>query len=104
MKMTKLRSLVLAGFLALPLASSYAQVDVSVNFAPPVLPVYEQPPCPVAGYIWTPGYWDYGYDAGDYYWVPGGWVAPPTVAYFGLRHGGAGTTALTRLTKVTGDQ
>src|SRR5882762_5766571 len=25
-------------------------------------------------------------------------------AYFGLRHGGAGTTALTRLTKVTGDQ
>src|SRR6267143_5171291 len=79
MKMTKLRSLVLAGFLALPLASSYAQVDVSVNFAPPVLPVYEQPACPVAGYIWTPGYWGYGYDAGDYYWVPGAWVAPPTV-------------------------
>src|SRR5438034_8962215 len=79
MNMTKLRSLVLAGFLALPLASLFAQVDISVGFAPPVLPVYEQPPCPVEGYIWTPGYWGYGYDVGDYYWVPGVWVAPPTV-------------------------
>jgi WXXGXW repeat (2 copies) len=79
--MTKLRSLVLAAFLfvSLPLASSFGQVGISVNFAPPVLPVYEQPPCPVAGYIWTPGYWGYGYDVGDYYWVPGAWVAPPTV-------------------------
>src|SRR6266496_4259815 len=77
--MMKLRCLVLAGFLALPLASSFAQVGISVNFAPPVLPVYEQPPCPVAGYIWTPGYWGYGYDVGDYYWVPGAWDAPPTV-------------------------
>src|SRR5438552_11985861 len=79
MKMTKLRSLVLAGFLALPLASSFAHVDISVGFAPPVLPVYEQPPCPDEGYIWTPGYWGYGYDVGDYYWVPGVWVAPPSV-------------------------
>jgi WXXGXW repeat (2 copies) len=77
--MMKLRSLVLAGFLSLPLASSFAEVDISVGFAPPVLPVYEQPPCPVAGYIWTPGYWGYGYDVGDYYWVPGAWVPPPTV-------------------------
>src|SRR6478672_10763591 len=76
--MMKLRSLVLAGllFVTLPLASSFAQVDVSVNFAPPVLPVVEQPPCPVDGYLWTPGYW--GYDS-DYYWVPGAWVEPPTV-------------------------
>jgi hypothetical protein len=79
MKMMKLRSLVLAGFLALPLVSSHAQVGISVNFAPPVLPVYQQPPCPVAGYIWTPGYWGYGYDVGDYYWVPGVWVPPPSV-------------------------
>src|SRR6267378_404979 len=77
MKMTKLRSLILAGLLALSLASSFAQVDVSVNFAPPVLPVYEQPPCPVAGHIWTPGYWGWG--DGDYYWVPGVWVPPPSV-------------------------
>jgi hypothetical protein len=73
--MTKLRSLVFAAFLALPLAS-FAQVDISVNFAPPVLPVVEQPPCPVDGYIWTPGYWGY---ENDYYWVPGAWVAPPSV-------------------------
>src|SRR6266446_4294870 len=73
--MTKLRSLVFAAFLALPLAS-FAQVDFSVNIAPPVMPVYAQPLCPVAGYIWTPGYW--GWDQ-DYYWVPGVWVAPPSV-------------------------
>jgi hypothetical protein len=77
--MMKLRSLILAAFLALPLTSSFGQVGISVNFAPPVLPVYEQPPCPVAGYIWTPGYWGYGYDVGDYYWVPGAWVPPPSV-------------------------
>ena len=79
--MMKLRSFVLAGFLfvALSLASSFGQVGISVNFAPPVLPVYEQPPCPVAGYIWTPGYWAWG--TGDYYWVPGVWVAPPTVGF-----------------------
>src|SRR6266550_504740 len=76
--MMKLRSLVLAGllFVTLPLASSFAEVDISVNFAPPVLPVVEQPPCPVEGYIWTPGYWGY---EDDYYWVPGAWVAPPSV-------------------------
>jgi hypothetical protein len=81
MKIMKLRSFVLAGFLflTLPLASSFAQVGISVGFAPPVLPVYEQPPCPVEGYLWTPGYWGYGYDVGDYYWVPGAWVAPPSV-------------------------
>jgi hypothetical protein len=81
MKMIKLRSFVLAAFLfvSLSLASSHAQVGISVNFAPPVLPVVVQPPCPVAGYIWTPGYWGYGYDVGDYYWVPGAWVPPPSV-------------------------
>jgi len=46
---------------------------------PPPLPVYEQPPAPAYGYIWTPGYWDWG--GGDYYWVPGVWVDPPQVGY-----------------------
>jgi len=75
----KLRSIILAAFLfvSLPLASSFAQVGISVNVAPPVLPVYEQPLCPTEGYIWTPGYWGWG--AGDYYWVPGVWVPPPRV-------------------------
>src|SRR6266481_3867207 len=79
MKIMKLRSLVLAGllFAILPLASSFAQVGISINVAPPVLPVYEQPLCPTPGYIWTPGYWGWG--DGDYYWVPGVWVPPPRV-------------------------
>src|SRR5215467_4811693 len=57
--------------------SSFAGVSISVNIAPPVLPVYEQPPCPGDGYIWTPGYWAYGPEG--YYWVPGTWIMPPTV-------------------------
>jgi len=73
----KLRFLVLTALLTLPLASSFAQVGISINVAPPVLPVVEQPPCPVEGYIWTPGYWAWG--GGDYYLVPGAWVAPPVV-------------------------
>ena len=47
-------------------------VGVSINVAPPVLPVYVQPPLPGPGYMWTPGYWAYGDDG--YYWVPGTWV------------------------------
>jgi hypothetical protein len=61
--------------LALPV--SFAQVRISVNFAPPDLPVYDQPPCPDEGYIWIPGYW--GWDGDDYYWVPGTWVMAPEV-------------------------
>src|SRR5262252_6457668 len=75
MQVMKLRSLVLTAFLALPFGS-FAQVGISINVAPPVMPVYEQPACPEPGYIWTPGYW--AYDTG-YYWVPGAWVAPPAV-------------------------
>jgi hypothetical protein len=75
----KLRSIIFAVFLflTLPLASSFAQVGISVNIAPPVLPVYEQPLAPAPGYIWTPGYW--GWATGGYYWVPGVWVAPPSI-------------------------
>jgi hypothetical protein len=42
---------------------------------PPPLPVYEQPPCPEEGYVWTPGVWRWSPDG--YFWVPGTWVAPP---------------------------
>jgi hypothetical protein len=58
-------------------ASSWAGVFISVGFAPPVLPVYVQPPCPEPGWMWTPGYWAYGPDG--YYWVPGTWVPAPYV-------------------------
>src|SRR6478672_5828295 len=79
MKIMKSRSLVLAAFLAIPFATSFAQVEFSVGWAPPALPVYEQPACPVAGYLWTPGYWGWNADYYDYYWVPGVWVPPPRV-------------------------
>jgi hypothetical protein len=55
-------------------------VGVSVSFAPPDLPVYEQPLCPGEDYIWTPGYWDW--DGDDYYWVPGTWVLAPEPGFF----------------------
>nr|WP_067054713.1 YXWGXW repeat-containing protein [Mucilaginibacter sp. L294] len=79
---------VIKGFvlLALILVSSsklFAQVSVgiSINIAPPALPVYTQPLCPVDGYLWVPGYWAYDNNMGDYYWVPGVWVSPPRPHY-----------------------
>jgi hypothetical protein len=64
-------------------APSLAQVNigVTVSFAPPDLPVYEQPICPGEGYIWTPGFWAWDEDYGDYYWVPGTWVLAPEVGF-----------------------
>src|SRR5579863_538160 len=58
-------------------ASSFGAVSVSITVAPPLLPVYSQPICPNAGYIWVPGYWAYGYYG--YYWVPGTWVLTPFI-------------------------
>ncbi len=68
--------------LALP-AASVAQVSVgiTVGFAPPDLPVYDQPICPGEGYIWTPGYWSWDDEDGDYFWVPGTWVLAPEVGF-----------------------
>jgi WXXGXW repeat (2 copies) len=62
-------------------AAAYAQIGISISFAPPELPVYEQPLCPGEGYLWTPGYWAYANDFDDYYWVPGTWVMAPEVGY-----------------------
>jgi len=81
----------LALLVSLAPASSFAGVFISINFGPPVLPVYEQPPCPQPDLIWTPGYWAYGDDG--YYWVPGAWVPAPfdgglwTPAYWGWNNG-----------------
>jgi hypothetical protein len=72
-----MRSLVLVVALLATPAISSAAVFVSVGIAPPVLPVYVQPPVPGPGYIWTPGYWSYG--PNGYYWVPGTWVLAPFV-------------------------
>jgi hypothetical protein len=54
----------------------FGQIAVTVAFGPPALPVYELPPCPAEGYLWTPGYWAWDPDFG-YYWVPGTWVLAP---------------------------
>ncbi|MGC1222871.1 MAG: hypothetical protein WA872_13870 [Candidatus Sulfotelmatobacter sp.] len=69
--------LVIPAVLSSP-SSAQIAVGVSVRVGPPALPIYEQPICPSAGYLWTPGYWAWSDDAG-YYWVPGTWVQPPTV-------------------------
>ena len=91
------RHLVLVALLFAIPAGSHAQVAVGVTIteAPPPLPVYEQPPCPTEGYLWTPGYWAHGPAVG-YYWTPGVWVAPPspgllwTPGYWGFAGGGYG--------------
>jgi hypothetical protein len=77
----KLSTVALAAllFAGLPLASSSAQIGISVAIAPPEIPIYEQPYCPTEGYIWTPSYWAYA--DSDYYWVPGVWVAPPRIGF-----------------------
>ena len=84
----------LLGTCALPAlnVSARAQIVVTVVEPPPPLPVYLQPPIPEPGYIWTPGYWDYGNGFG-YYWVPGTWVEAPrpgllwTPGYWGFERG-----------------
>ncbi|MBS0192623.1 MAG: YXWGXW repeat-containing protein [Proteobacteria bacterium] len=73
-------------------AQAHISIGISVNFAPPMMPVYEQPVIPGPGYMWTPGYWAWDEDYG-YYWVPGTWVQPPyygalwTPGYWGWRSG-----------------
>jgi hypothetical protein len=86
-------SLFFAGLMTSTPSASFAGVSIglSITVAPPVLPVYVQPPLPGPNYIWAPGYWAYGDD--DYYWVPGTWVVAPspgllwTPGYWGWRDG-----------------
>jgi hypothetical protein len=68
-----------AGSVAALTAPAHAQVSISVNVAPPPLPVYEQPPMPADNLIWAPGYWSWSRAEADYYWVPGTWVPAPRV-------------------------
>jgi len=87
-------SLVWTVFLALGLSvgATKAQVNISVNIAPPALVSYNQPMCPGDGYMWIPGYWAYSPETG-YYWIPGYWTMPPepglywTPGYWGMTNG-----------------
>jgi hypothetical protein len=76
-----LASLLAAAVVPSASVAQFLGIDVGLNLnitvAPPELPVYEQPPIPAPGYIFTPGYWHY--DPDGYYWVPGTWVQPPSV-------------------------
>jgi WXXGXW repeat (2 copies) len=89
-----IRAVLLAIVVLVTSSASFGQVRISVTFGPPALPVYEQPLCPGDGYIWTPGYWAWSDDDGDYYWVPGTWVLAPeagflwTPPYWGWVDGG----------------
>ena len=58
-------------------ARAQAPGEDSTDSAPPDLPVYDQPPMPAGGYVWTPGYWAWSDDDQDFYWVPGTWVLAP---------------------------
>ena len=58
-------------------AEPVAVAQEQASEPPPPLPVYEQPPCPEEGYIWTPGLWRWGPEG--YFWVPGTWIAPPQI-------------------------
>lgn len=86
-------ALLLCAAPALSQAAIGIGIGVSVNIAPPVLPVYAQPELPAPGYLWTPGYWAWDGGANDYYWVPGAWVEPPsaellwTPGYWGWNNG-----------------
>jgi hypothetical protein len=83
MKISKsVRSLLLIAGLMMCSIAALAQFRITVAFAPPALPVYEQPLCPGDGYIWVPGYWAYDDEIDDYYWVPGTWVLAPEPGFF----------------------
>ena len=90
------RNLLMIALLCTLPCVSFAQVSVgiAINVAPPELPVYEQPVCPGPNYLWTPGYWAWDPNYGDYYWVPGTWVMAPAVGllwtpgYWGWGNGG----------------
>ena len=84
---SSIRGLMIAAAVAIPIfalsaapAQAQIRIGISVGFAPPILPVYAQPPIPGDGYIWTPGYWGYTDDDG-YFWVPGTWVEAPEPGY-----------------------
>ena len=63
----------MVGMSAVPLPGVAAtSVDIQLNFGPPP-PRYEAVPAPRAGYIWSPGHWQWSRSAGSHVWVQGHW-------------------------------
>ncbi len=69
-------------------AAAWPQVSVSINIAPPPLPLYAQPLVRGEGYIWTPGYW--AFEGAGYLWHVGYWGNQ--VGYYGGLNYGYGYT------------
>ena len=46
--------------------------DVQLNFAPPPVQ-YERVPNPRAGYVWSPGHWEWSGSAYRHVWIAGNW-------------------------------
>ena len=71
--------------------SAQVSVGISVGYAPPPLPQYNQPYATQPNMIWQPGYWGFG--PYGYFWVPGTWVQAPQVGllwtpgYWGWNNG-----------------
>ena len=70
--------------MAAPAPAAHAQIGIglSITIAPPVLPIYVQPPA--VGLLWTPGYW--GWNNGVYAWNGGYW-GPHIGFYGGVNYG-----------------
>src|ERR1017187_9938291 len=73
-----------SGLLISAAATAAVDIGVSINIAPPELPVYEQPAVPGPGYLWSPGYW--GFFDGAYLWHGGYW-GPHVGFYGGVNYG-----------------
>jgi len=77
-------------------AGPAAGVDIRIGYAPPPMPVYDQPPLPAPDYIWVPGHWAWSDWIDDYYFVQGYWQQPPqpgllwTPAWWGWENGAFG--------------
>ena len=47
--------IVMSSLIGMTKTNAQVAVGVSVGIAPPEIPVYTQPPCPVDGYLWEIG-------------------------------------------------
>jgi hypothetical protein len=54
-----------------------AAFGITTDTAPPAALAEDQPPMPMAGEVWTPGYWWWSPPLGRYVWVTGAWRNPP---------------------------
>jgi hypothetical protein len=77
------RSFVISVCLATSLGAassvSLGATEITSDMPPPA-PRVEITPAARDGFVWSPGYWDWGGHA--YYWVPGSWVVQRRGAHY----------------------